>query len=152
MVQNELFKIAEVSISYRPIVDMMTRPVVTSSESAFEIFRQSWDLGRISFLEEFKVLLLNRANKVLGVVNLSVGGVSGTVVDPKVLFVTALKANCSSVILCHNHPSGNLDPSEADFKLTKRLVECGKLLNILVWDHLIISDSSYLSFADEGFL
>ncbi|CAH0213452.1 hypothetical protein SRABI27_02046 [Pedobacter sp. Bi27] len=109
-------------------------------------------MGRIAFLEEFKIILLNRSNHVLGIVDISMGGVSGTYVDPKVVFAVALKGNASGIILTHNHPSGSVKPSEADIKLTKRLVECGKLLDINVWDHIILSENSYYSFADDGMM
>lgn len=93
-------------------------------------------------------MLLNSANRVLGVMEVSSGGVAGTVADPKVIFAAALK--CSALILAHNHPSGNLRPSQADTNLTKRLVNGGELLDIAVLDHLIITEDDYLSFADEG--
>ena len=102
--------------------------------------------------EEFWVLFLNRANAIIGREVISKGGIAGTVVDPKIIFKHALKHLASSVILCHNHPSGNLKPSEADRSLTKKLSEAGRLLEIPVTDHIIFSDSGYLSFADEGWL
>lgn len=150
MVQQQLFKVAEVEVSYRPNYNMEERPRITSSFQAFQILKQQWDSGRISFLEEFKVILLNRGNTVLGIVDISMGGVSGTLVDPKIIFSIALKANASSIILAHNHPSGDLKPSESDILLTARLAECGRLLDITVWDHLIISENRYYSFLDEG--
>jgi len=151
MVQEQ-FKVAEVQVSYKPDYNINERPKITSSNQTFQLLKSQWDMGKIAFLEEFKVLLLNRSNRVLGIVDISMGGVSGTYVDPKVVFATALKANCSSIILVHNHPSQDLKPSDADIKLTKRLAECGKLLDIIVWDHVIISESSYYSFADDGMM
>ena len=103
-------------------------------------------------IEQFKIMLLNRANKILGIFTVSTGGVAGTVADPKVLFAAALKGNASSIILAHNHPSGNLKPSEADRQLTNKLSQAGKLLDISVLDHLIITADEYFSFADEGLL
>jgi DNA repair protein RadC len=97
-------------------------------------------------------MLLNRANKILRIFTVSTGGVAGTVADPKVIFATALKGNASSIILAHNHPSGNLKPSEADRQLTNRLTQAGKLLDISVLDHLIITAEEYFSFADEGLI
>ena len=94
-------------------------------------------------------MLLNRANKILGIFTVSTGGVAGTVADPKVTFATALKGNASSIILAYNHPSGNLKPSEADRQLTNKLSQAGKLLDISVLDHLIITAEEYFSFADE---
>ena len=96
------------------------------------------------------MLLLNRANKVLGYVLLSLGGTAGTVVDPKVIFQAALKTNAHGIILCHNHPSGNLTPSSQDISLTKQLRDAGKFLEIALLDHLILTTEGYYSFADEG--
>ncbi|MBT2561581.1 JAB domain-containing protein [Pedobacter sp. ISL-68] len=108
-----------------------------------------WQLGRIELLEEFKVILLNTSNRVLGIVDISVGEVQGTLADPKIIFSVALKTNSSKLILAHNHPSGNLNPSDADKRLTKKLIDGGKLLDIEVCDHLIIHENSYFSMADE---
>jgi DNA repair protein RadC len=150
MVQEQnSFKVAEVEVSYKPDYNIIERPKITSSNQTFQLLKNQWNMARIGFLEEFKILLLNRSNRVLGIVDISMGGVSGTYVDPKVVFATALKANCSSIILAHNHPSQDLKPSEADVKLTTRLVECGKLLDIIVWDHIILSQNGYYSFADD---
>jgi len=151
MVQEQ-FKVAEVQVSYKPDYNISERPKITSSQQTYCLLIQQWDMGRIAFLEEFKVILLNRSNHVLGIVDISMGGVSGTYVDPKVVFAVALKGNASGIILTHNHPSGSVKPSEADIKLTKRLVECGKLLDINVWDHIILSEGSYYSFADDGMM
>ena len=99
------------------------------------------------------MLLLNKANKVLGWINLSNGGTAGTIVDVKVIYAIALITNSSSVLLCHNHPSGNIQPSETDKNLTKVIFEAGKLFSISLLDHIIITaDKSYFSFADEGVL
>lgn len=100
--------------------------------------------------EEFHVLLLSRSNRVISVSRVSQGGVSGTVVDPKRIFKLALEAGASCLILCHNHPSGNLTPSPQDIQITKNLHAAGKLLEIQVIDHLIICGQQYYSFADEG--
>ncbi|WP_010602115.1 JAB domain-containing protein [Pedobacter agri] len=98
------------------------------------------------------MILLNRQNRVLGLIDISTGGVSGTILDPKIIFSIALKANTSAIILCHNHPSGNIQPSQSDIRLTNQLKEGGKLLEILVWDHLIITNENYYSFADDGMM
>ena len=102
--------------------------------------------------EEFWVLLLNRANRLIKKEQISSGGVSGTVADPKIIFKAALDQYASSIILVHNHPSGNLKPSQADIKLTNKMKEAGNLLEIPVLDHIIFSNEGYLSFADEGML
>ena len=102
--------------------------------------------------EEFWIVLLNRANSVLKKQCISSGGISGTVVDPKLIFKTALDELASSIILVHNHPSGNLQPSEADIRLTQKLKKSGDLLEIAVLDHIIFTDHNFLSFADENLL
>ena len=102
--------------------------------------------------EEFHVLYLNRGNYVLQKKQISIGGISGTVADGKIIFKTALELNASGIILAHNHPSGRLNPSEQDRKLTQQLKEFGKLIDIDILDHLIISESGYYSFADEGMI
>jgi DNA repair protein RadC len=109
-----------------------------------------WD--DLEYRESFAILLLNRANRVLGIANISSGGLSGTVADPKVIFQQALKANASSIILLHNHPSGNTQPSEADITLTRKMKECGKFLDLPVLDHLIVTTDGYYSFAYEGLI
>jgi len=146
------FNVAEVKLSYRTRVKASERPQVTSSVGSAAILRQGWDQDKIELLEQFKVLLLNRANKVLGILELSTGGVAGTVADPKLIFVAALKACASAIILCHNHPSGNLKPSAADLQLTKKVKQGGELLDIAVLDHIILTSEGYYSFADEGLI
>lgn len=100
--------------------------------------------------EEFWLLVLNKANRVIRKLKISEGGISGTVVDPKKVFKMVLELSASSIILAHNHPSGNIQPSDADHKLTRKLVDGGNLLDIAVLDHLIIAEESYFSFADDG--
>jgi DNA repair protein RadC len=125
------------------------REKITSSKDIFDVFRpQFLDLPH----EEFHVLLLNRSNLIIRKEFVSRGGVSGTVVDPKIIFKIAVEHLASSIILCHNHPSGNLKPSDADISLTKKIKEAGILLEIPILDHLIISDTGYFSFADEGMM
>lgn len=102
--------------------------------------------------EEFWLLLLSRSNKVLKEVRVSVGGRNATVVDPKIVFNLALNAKASGVILAHNHPSGNLTPSQEDLNLTKKLISAGQVLDIQILDHLILADNAYFSFADEGLM
>ncbi|WP_242917452.1 JAB domain-containing protein [Pontibacter liquoris] len=145
-------RVAEIKLTYRNRVKPGERPQVTSSADSYLVLKAGWDLGRIEFVEQFKVLLLNRANRVLGMYEVSTGGVAGTVADPKLIFVAALKACASGIILCHNHPSGNLKPSAADLLLTKKMKQGGELLDIAVLDHIILTSESYYSLADEGLL
>ena len=145
-------QVSEIKISYLPKVPARLRPSITCSQNAVEILRQSWDDGQINYVESFKILLLNRAHKVLGISTVSTGGVSGTLADPKVIFGTALKSLSSAIILSHNHPSSNTKPSQADINLTKKLVEGGNLLDIKVLDHIIVTEDEHFSFLDEGLI
>lgn len=144
--------VAEIKLTYRNRVKPSDRAQVTSSTDCYQVLKAGWDMGRIEFVEQFKVLLLNRANRVLGIYEVSTGGVAGTVADPKLIFVAALKACASGIVLCHNHPSGNLKPSAADLQLTKKLKQGGELLDIAVLDHIILTSERYYSLADEGLL
>lgn len=129
--------------------NVLKREKIISSNDAVKILQPLLaDLHH----EEFWILFLNRANLVIGKQAISAGGMSGTVVDPKIIFKAALDAKASSIILCHNHPSGNLKPSEQDIRLTKNLVEAGKVLEISVLDHVIVSQNGFYSFADEGMM
>ena len=150
--QSALFQVSEINISYSPIIKNSERVKVTTSRDVFKVFLDTWDSNKIDLFEQFKVLLLNKGNKVLGIFEASSGGVSGTVVDAKLVFGTALKSCASSIIVAHNHPSGNLRPSQCDIEITKKLKEGGKLLDIAVLDHMVITSEGYYSFADEGVL
>ena len=149
---SSLSQVAEISISYSSIVKPSERPKIGSSRDAYVILRDNWGEGSIEHREEMRIMLLNRMNKVLGIYLVSVGGFAGTICDPKVVFQAALKANASSIILAHNHPSGNLKPSDADLQLTEKLKKGGLLLDIAVLDHLILTEEAYLSLADEGLM
>ncbi len=122
-------------------------PKITSSKMVFEIMQPI--IGELSH-EEFWILYLNNANKVLHKSQLSKGGITGTVIDVRMVFKTALEQNATYIILVHNHPSGNLTPSTEDISITKKLKLAGQQLNILVQDHVIISESGFYSFRDES--
>ncbi len=127
--------------------EVISKPKITCSKDAYEQIKPYLlDLPH----EEFWILLLDRANKVIRPLQISQGGVSGTVADTKLIFKQAIEHLASAIILVHNHPSGNLTPSQADKDLTKKLKESGILLEIPVLDHLIFTNESYFSFADEG--
>jgi DNA repair protein RadC len=120
-----------------------------TSATAHDFFRTIFNADTISWTEESAMIVLNRANEVIGHYKVSSGGTAATVVDAKVIFTIALNAVGHSIILAHNHPSGQLRPSEQDIKLTKDLVQGGNILGIRVLDHLILTDKGYLSMADE---
>jgi DNA repair protein RadC len=122
---------------------------ITSSKEAFLYFEP---LMEDYHHEEFWILLLNRNNIVITQKLISVGGVAGTIVDPKIVFKVALDHVASSIILCHNHPSGNLNPSIQDKEITSKLKEAGRLLDISINDHIIIGNNSFFSFSDSGLL
>ena len=143
--------LAEITINYKPAFKFYEMPVITSSRDCESHFRRVWS-DKLSHCEEFLIMLLNRANKILGYSVISVGGTCGTVADPKIIFQTALKANAASIILAHNHPSGQLKPSEADLNLTKKIVSAGKMLDLPVLDHIILTEEGFYSFADEGLM
>lgn len=145
-------QIAEVELIYKSKVKASDRPKVATSKDAADLLQHTWDENKIDFVEQFKVLFLNRANKVLGIFDVSTGGVTGTVADPRVIFAAALKANATALIISHNHPSGNLKPSKSDEELTLKIKEAGKFLDISLLDHIIITSEGYYSFADEGLL
>ncbi len=133
----------------RQLSDLRERPRISGSRDAFQaIAPLLTDLHH----EEFWVLLLNKANEVFARERLSSGGMAGTVVDVKILFKTALDARAAAVLAVHNHPSGNLQPSQADVELTRRLRKAGEVLDLPLLDHLIVSERGYFSFADEGML
>jgi DNA repair protein RadC len=150
--QTKQFQVAEIKLSYKSNVPPSQCPKISGSKDVYKVFMNSWDESKVEFIEQFKIMLVNRNNRVLGIFEVSSGCSTGTVVDPKLVFAAAIKANACSIILSHNHPSGNLKPSEADISLTKRLKEGGKILEIVVLDHLIITSEGYFSFADEGLI
>lgn len=126
-----------------------SKPKISSSRDAFDQIKGDlMDLPK----EEFWVLVMNRANRVIRKKRISEGGVSGTVADPKIIFKVAIEEWASGIIVAHNHPSGNLTASQQDIDLTKRLKEAGKVLEVQLLDHLIVAGPKYFSFADEGLL
>lgn len=133
----------------RKEIAAVEKPKIASSRDGFEILRGDlMDLAN----EEFWVILLNRANRVIRKKKISEGGLSGTVADPRIIFKLALEELACSIIVAHNHPSGNLAASQSDIELTRRLKEAGKVMEIQVLDHLIVAGNKYFSFADEGMM
>lgn len=144
--------VSEIELIYKTKVKNFERPQIKSSKDAYKLVLSAWDHNKIEFFEQFKVLLLNQAHKALGIYEISSGGIAGTVVDIRLIFSSALKANATSLMMIHNHPSGNLTASEADKQITRKVKEAGRLLDITLLDSLIITTESYYSFADEGAL
>ena len=145
----DLFKVTEVELVYLP-EEIDNRPVVTNPDLAHDIFRTNWRNGTLELVESFYVMFLDNAKGVRGIAEISKGGSNATIVEPKMVFAYAIKAVASSILLAHNHPSGNQKASTADIQLTKRLNECGKLLGIPVDDHLILTPNHYTSMRNLG--
>lgn len=127
--------------------EIPVKQIISTSRDAFELLYPNM---ADNLYEGFWILLLNRASRKIAILTISEGGQAGTVADPKKIFKMALDQNAAFIILCHNHPSGSLKPSDADIKLTRKLKEAGLMLDLPVIDHLIIGDEKYFSFADEG--
>ncbi|HRH03880.1 MAG TPA: JAB domain-containing protein [Bacteroidia bacterium] len=149
---SDFFSINEVELVYRSKTRAADRPKITTSKDAHNLLMLSWDFNKMDLLEEFKIILLDRKNSCIGISNIATGGITGCVVDPKVIFATALKARATGIILSHNHPSGNLKPSQEDISITKKLIGGGKLLDINILDHLILTSENYCSLTDEGLI
>ncbi len=147
------YKVNEIKISYKERISAPKWKKINSSKDAAEILHGTWDTDTIGLHETFKVVLLNNANKVKGVHTLSEGGITGVVIDIRILFAMVLKTLSVAIILAHNHPSGTLRPSGPDEEITNKIKKAGQLFDIKVLDHLIIvPDGDYFSFADNNLL
>jgi len=151
-VENEILKACEVKISYRPKMKPGDRPKLTSSMDIFRFLMENevFNPDTIEYKEYFKAILFNRSNRVVGVLHLSEGGISETVLDIRHLMQGAILANSSVIALVHNHPSGNCTPSREDSSITENVKKACKLFNILLIEHLIITPYHYYSYTDEG--
>ena len=142
--------IAEVKVSYT--TNNAEKLRVTNSKTSYDVLLACWNKNTLELQEEFKVLLLNRNNQVLGIYPLSKGGTTSSIVDVKLLFSVALKCNAHGIILAHNHPSGNLNPSTPDKNITTKIINASKLLDVKILDHIIVSKLNYYSFADNNLM
>ncbi len=142
--------IAEIEITYKTSTPYAEKPQIRSTEDAHEILRELFP--NIEHRERLVMLPLNKANRVLGSYTLSVGGIAGTVCDPVIVFQVCLSACAKGFIIAHNHPSGNLQPSQDDIELSRKLREGGKILGITLIDHIILTEENYLSMNDEGLI
>lgn len=125
---------------------------IMTSKDAADLFRKVWDNDSLLIYESMIVIFLNRQNNTIGWFKMSQGGLVGTLVDNRLILATALNCLAQGIIICHNHPSGNLQPSEADTKITKRLEEAGKIMDIQLIDSLILTEESHFSYADSGLI
>jgi len=146
-----LNKISEIKVSYKPKI--MNNPLIKSSDDVFKYLVPFYNNDTLALQEKFLVMYLNRQHKILGVFPLSIGGITSTVVDIRLLISVALKSAAVSVVISHNHPSGNNFPSVADKKITKKIIDACKLFDIVLLDHIIVvPEGNYFSFKDEGLL
>ncbi|WP_291534128.1 JAB domain-containing protein [Bacteroides sp.] len=142
------YKVGEVELTYKSTTK--NRNKIHCSKDAYKVLLPTYKEGTICYKEYFKVLFLNQANQVLGYTLIAEGGLTTTDADVRVILQAALLTNSVTLILAHNHPSGNLKPSQEDMKLTKQVKDAAQLMRIRILDHLILTDVGYYSFADEG--
>ncbi|MBZ4187661.1 JAB domain-containing protein [Niabella beijingensis] len=145
-------QVAEVKLVYKSKVKSGDRLRINDSRHMATTFRNAWNPENIELQEECKIMYLNRANHVLGLYSLSAGGTAGTVIDPKLVLVAALRLNASGIVLCHSHPSGSLSPSCADEFVTEKVRTAAKYFDIRLLDHIILTSDGYFSMADEGLI
>ena len=143
-------QVSEITVSYNNSNPQKIK--ISSSRNLYQLALEHWNMGLIEYQEEVKVFLLNRANIVLGIYEVSKGGITSSIVDIRLILGVALRCNAVQIVLMHNHPSGNLKPSDADISITKKLKQACELLEINLLDHIIITRNGYYSFSDSGIL
>jgi len=145
-----LEQVSEMEIVYRRKKPIAELSIARSSHDMYQILSRNWSMQKINLCEQFKVCLLNRSGRILGICEISSGGISSTVVEPSFIIGLAIISAANSIILSHNHPSGNTQPSDADIDLTKKIKMAAEFFDIKLLDHIIITDTAYYSFADSG--
>ena len=146
-------QVSEIKISYHDSPTLLCHPKIKSSSDAAEVLYEHWEKGTIGLRESFKIVLLNNSNGVKGIFEISNGGITGTLVDLRILFAVVLKSLTVGIILTHNHPSGTLKASSTDIEITKKIQRAAGFFDIKLLDHIILApDGSYYSFADDGIL
>lgn len=146
-----ILKVCDVKLTYNTKVKSSERPVIHNSEDIYRLLVDHvYNEGTIQYKEYLKLILLNNSSKVLGVSNISEGGITETSADIRIIMQAAILGNATRIILAHNHPSGSLKPSTVDNLLTERVRNAAKLFNITLLDHIIVTDSGYYSYLDEG--
>ncbi len=149
--KNNMQQVCELTISYKPKVKAADRYVIRSSEDAYSLLIQAaFDTETLEYKEFLKLVLLNKANRVLGIATISEGGMDSTTVDVRLILQTALLAHATAIILAHNHPSGEWMPSRHDDMITKKIKEAARMVDIVLHDHLIVAEEGYYSYKDEG--
>jgi DNA repair protein RadC len=147
------YAVTEISVVYNPKRSRTERPIIQTSADAAIYLMDGFNRNTMAIQEQFVCMYLNRGNRILGIYKASIGGITGTIADPRLIMATALKVGAVSLAICHNHPSGTLKPSRADEELTKKISNAAKFFDIKLLDHLILDhNGGYFSFADEGLL
>jgi DNA repair protein RadC len=149
---ENLFQVNEVKLTYRTKQTASERPKINNSMATYQLLLKCFDENTIELKESFKVLLLNHGNRVLGVMNVSEGGISGCIVDARLIMQSVILSNATRIVIAHNHPSGGLIPSVQDSFITKRVKQACELMDIELIDHLIITPYNYYSFGDHGMI
>lgn len=149
---NNLYNISEVKLSYRSKPTKAKRVQISCSADCYKVLIDNWDKGELEHKESFKILLLNQNSIVLGIYTVAEGGIAGIQVDVRVILQAAILANACSIVLAHNHPSGNISPSFEDSTTTKGVILAANTMNIRVYDHIIVGRNKYFSFAEKGIL
>jgi len=146
-------KVNEIQVRYKDKIPATSWEQINSSKDAAELLFKNWDKDTIELQESFKIILLNNSNKVKGIYQISQGGITGTLVDIRILFAVILKSLSVGIILTHNHPSGKLQASQSDKQITTKIKNASELFDVKLLDHIIITPNGrYYSFADEGIL
>jgi DNA repair protein RadC len=146
------YPVPQIKLIYKPDFNFDSRPIVGNTLSAGQFFLYTWDRDTVQMQEKFRVLLLSRAQKVIGVYESTVGTATSTLVDPRLVFSASILANATSIVIAHNHPSGNLEPSDTDKWLTEKMIKAGRLLDIDVEDSIIVTKDRYFSFKESNLI
>ena len=148
--REEFTKVAEIEISYKGNRMHSQKPVIRTSKDAYHLFLDTWDSNKLELQEHFRIMLLDRDNSVLGVSTMATGSMTACIVDVKMVFATAILAKATGLIVAHNHPSGKKEFSVPDKEMTEKIVTAGKILELPVLDHILVTNEGYVSMADIG--
>jgi len=146
-----MYQVSEITVTYKPRFKVAERPVISNSHTTEKILRALWS-DDLNLYESVNVLLLNNANRVLAFAKISTGTIDSCIVDIYKILQLALTGHANGIVLAHNHPSGNVKPSDADLRITRTLDEAASIMKIRLLDHIIISEDNYFSFKDEGLI
>ncbi|TDW97139.1 JAB domain-containing protein [Dinghuibacter silviterrae] len=152
MNKNNGLLVPDIKVRFHPKVRMVDLHKIGDAKSAYALFKEKWNMDTIALREEFRVMYINQASRVLGIDLLAIGGINSAHLDTRIMWATALKKAATAIIVAHNHPSGNLEPSMNDRLSTRTIKEGGDILGIKLLDHLILAEDGFISFAEQGLL